>query len=328
MNPRILIVVAIVLVVLVLGGMAAYFFVFAKQEPPPKSPEEIAMTTDDDGDGSMNAEETAAGTDPKDPSRFPGSHKKVMVARSPIAANTLLKDDLFAVREVAAKGDAPDAAVLESEKRRVIGKVSATGIEEGEFVVEAMVYGGKPQLSFLVPKYKRAYSLTYDELPAVGGNLELGDIVDVVSFFTVNREEGRPIEYAKIIIQSAKIVAKGTQFTPKDPTDTSPPVVPTSLTLSLYPHEVEKIIWAENYAGGGVLKFALRAPVNDAFARTLGTTENSVFSSEILNTPRRVELYTAGELGDVVRFDPVKDDRVGLQVVTRQTPKVILENRR
>lgn len=312
MNPRILIIAVVAILVLVLVGVGGYFYIAGQQAPDEPTEAELLATRDTDGDGHMDAKELEAGTPIDDPTRFPGSHKRVLVAKQDIPSSTLLRGDMFTTREVAARGEAPDASVLESDANRVYGRISSSDIHGGDFVVEGMVYGGAPQLSYLVPKYKRAISIRYDELSAVSGLIELGDLVDAIGFFNLRPEVGGEVEYSKILVQNARIIAKGRLFIPKDPSDTSPPPPVTGLTVAVYPHEAEELVWAENYRGGGNLRLALRAPVNDVFARTSGVTERSVFGRGMLKVPNKVEMYAGTGRGIEVQFEPVNNDRIGL----------------
>jgi Flp pilus assembly protein CpaB len=303
-------IVGVVLVVLIIGAVGVYFMVFKKQQPE-VDPAQLALTIDTDGDGFKDVDEKAKGTDHNDPKRFPGSHKKVLFAKTDIATNSLIRDNMVDVREVAAKGEAPDAALLEADRSKVVGHISAIDIKAGEYVVDAMVYGGRPQLSFLVPKYKRAISLRYDQLAAVTGLIQLGDLVDVIGHFKVRRREGGELDYTRVLVQNARVVALGQMFMPKPPGDTSPTPAPTGLTLSIYPHEAERLVWSENYQGTR-LTMALRSPANDALARTPGVTDDAVFGRMILNDAREIEVYYGGIWGGVTRFERRDGDRLGL----------------
>ncbi len=310
MNPRILIIAGVAVVILVIALVGAYFALFKSTEPT-EDPAVAAAKVDTDGDQFTDVDEQAQGTDPNNPQRFPGSHKKVLVARSRIPANELIRDNMVDVKEVAARGEAPEAAILEQDRIKVTGHISALEIQQGDYIVDAMIYGGKPQLSFLVPRYKRAISLKYEQLAAVSGLVELGDLVDVIGHFRVRRREGGEAEYARILVQNARVIALGQRFVPKDPSDTSIDAPPTGLTLSVFPHEAERLIWSENYPGTRLV-LAMRSPANDAEARTAGVTDNGVFGRDVLSDPRMVEVYYGGVWGGVTRFSRPDGDRMGL----------------
>lgn len=313
MKPQLLAIIGGVLVLLIIGAVAVYFVMFRKTAPV-EDPAVVAARMDSDGDGFTDVDERAQGTDPNDAKRFPGSHKKVIVARKDISSNTLLGEADFQVREVAARGEAPDAAIIEAELARVVGRISSSEIREGDFLTEAMLFGGRPQLSYLVPKYKRAVSLRYDQLSAVSGLVKLGDLVDVIGHFRVRRRDeggGGEIEYSRTLVQTARVIALGQAFLPKAPGDTTPDAIPTGLTVAIYPHEAEQLIWAENYPGARLV-LALRSPVNDALARTSGVTDEALFGSSLISKPQNVEVYYGGVWGGVTRFERREGDRLGV----------------
>lgn len=284
-----------------------------------EDPAIAAARLDTDQDQVPDVIEQQQGTDQNDKTRFPSyegrpaSHKKVLIARTDVAVNTLVREDMIDVKEVPMRGGAPDLALLEADKSRVVGRITQVEIKAAEFIMANMVYGGKPQLSFLIPKYKRGISLRYDPMSAVGGLIQLGDLVDVIGHFRMQRREGAPLDYSKIIVQNARIVAKGDQIMPQAPEDTTVLPPPTSLTVSVYPHEAERLIWAENYAGARLI-LALRSPVNDVLARTYGTTDEGLFGKTLLNDAKTVEVYLGSRSAEVKRFDPADGERRNIPV--------------
>jgi len=315
LNPKLLIIIGAVVGVLFLSAIGAYFFIFRSTQPV-EDPALAAQKLDSDSDGYTDVDELAQGTDPKDSKRFPGSHKKVLFAKQDISANILITENMLDVKEVAAKGEAPDATVLDLDRARVVGHISTVDIKTGDFVVDAMIFGGQPKLAFLVPQYKRAISLKYDELAAVNGLIQLGDIVDVIGHFRVQRREGSPIDYTRIIVQNARVIAIGPRFIPKSEADTSPESIPTGLTLSVFPHEAERLIWAENYLSGGALGarlvLALKSPMNSAQENTAGVLDNTLIGKDIIADPRAIEIYHGTKYGGVARFGRPDDERMGL----------------
>lgn len=307
MNPRILMIVGAVLVLAIIGGVAVYFMAFKQSGPSEAELAAQAANRDSDGDGYKDVDEQAAGTDPNNRDRFPGSHKTVMVAKQDVPANTLLREDMFQSREVTAKGQSPDAAILDANKGSVVDHISQVDIKTGDFIVPAMIFGGKPQLSFLVPKYKRAISLKYVELQAVSGLVQLGDVVDIVGQFRVRRhataEGGEPtdMDYTRTIVQNARIIALGMQFLPRGAADTSIPPPPSGITLSVYPHEAEELIFAEGQTGARLV-LALRSPTNDALARTAGVNDVALFGRGVVNATSGVEVYDGVLAREVTRF--------------------------
>lgn len=304
--------------VLLIGAVGVYFMAF-RESAPVEDPAVAAAKVDSDSDGVPDVIEGQQGTDPRDKGRFPAyegrpaSHKKVLVARVDVPVNVLVKEDFIDVKEVPMRGGAPDLALLEADRSRVVGRISQTSIKPGEFIMASMVYGGKPQLSYLIPQYKRGVTLRYNQQDAVGGLIQLGDVVDVIGHFRVTRREGSPRDFSWIICQNVRIVAKGEEFLPRAPEDTSPIPPPTSITVSVYPHEAERLIWAENYPGGRLV-MALRSPTNDILAKTLGTTDERLFGRGLLNEAKTVDVFVGARTGEAKRFDPVELDRMGQPV--------------
>lgn len=316
MNPRVLLIVSIVLVLLVVGSVAAYFKLF-KAQANPQAEAEQALKKDSDSDGVPDVEERLAGTNENDPNEYPeyqgrpASHKKVLVSRASIPPNTLVRDDMVDVKKVAAKGVAPDGTLLEPDRARIVGHISQMEIKPGDFLLDNMVYGGRPQLSYLIPKYKRAIALRYEPLSTVNGLVNIGDVVDIIGNFYVNRRVGGTTQFTKIFVQNARIVALGAEFIPRAPGDTTPVAPPTGFTLSVYPHEAERLIWAE--ASGARLVCALRSPQNDVLAKTNGTTDELLFGKSFLHDPRSIEVYGPLGIGNRrTQFDPVTGQNLSL----------------
>lgn len=122
----------------IVTSVGAYFWIFRKQQPA-VDPVAIAAFIDSDGDGFRDIDERTIGSDPNDPRRFPGSHKKVLVARCGIDPGVLITEIMILEKELPAKGACPDQVLLAAERKYVVGNTSSRRIREGDFLLPGMI---------------------------------------------------------------------------------------------------------------------------------------------------------------------------------------------
>lgn len=311
MNVRVLVIVLVVGVLAILGLTAVYFTIIAEPKPP-ETPAPPPPPPDTDNDGINDPEERAKGTDPNDPTRYPGSHVMILVAAGEIGENVLLAAEHL--REVErAKGDYPEGTFLVEKKSEALGKITRAVIRDGEPITSRHIFSER-RLAYLIPRFMRAISFNYDELAAIGGMLKPGDFVDIMGYFTVP-ERGNE-QYSKIFVQGAKVLGIGQDLGfPKPPPDTAaqaggappPPPPPTRfVTFALTPREAELLFWAEKNNPGN-LRYALRSPLQSLEAVTEGQTTENFYGLTLMRRPHRVEVFVGAREAKEVSVDRVED---------------------
>jgi pilus assembly protein CpaB len=143
-----------------------------------------------------------------------GDVTAVVVASQDISAGSEITAEM--VKSV----DVPVSLVVKNaitDSELVVGETARFPISEGEQLVKAS-FGAQSEedaLAYVVPKGKRAISLSVEEVTAVGGLLRSGDRVDVIAVFDSDRNileflagpaESRPTT-AVIVLQDVEILA-------------------------------------------------------------------------------------------------------------------------
>lgn len=230
----------------------------------------------------------------------PVATTEVLVAARDIAPKTpLTAADLKAVK---INSDAVPAAALRSDKQTdVVGKIVTVPIQAGEFIL-AGKFGATAGATFTVfppnvaaevgqpiapgtPNY-RAMSITVPDQFAVGGAVQVGDLVDVMYTFAFDPNKyfrpqpgiapGSPQDTrvsdfsVKIILEKVPVIAR---------------------TLNVYTIRTDAAT-AERLAyltaAGAVLQMLLRAPADDRAARTEGATFEPVQQTFGFRVPVRI----------------------------------------
>ena len=211
----------------------------------------------------------------------------VVAAREIPAKTTITQGDLKVVEY---NLDSKPAAAL-ARQEDVIGKVTTTPISIGEPVLLSKLNDGKT--SFVVmpldqlgsdgaPKptapFFRAFSITVPDADAVGGNVQPGDIVDLMVSFNFD-----PLKYyqntlptqtadtsVKIVLEKVVILARlGAVYTIRGDTDTA-----------------ERVTYLQST--GGRLLMLLRAPKDERAANTSGQLGPRVIDALKIPVPQRV----------------------------------------
>jgi len=147
-------------------------------------------------------------------------------------------------------------------KTQILGKYALDKIIGGEQVVRKRIsMEGNEQLSFAIPKGKRAVTIAVNEVIATGYMIKPGNKVDVIVSFEGNKEKYNEIEVefpkiTKHILQNVQDLAIGTARYKEETTDGNPV---TTYTLAVTPDEAEKLIYGEEF---GRIRLALR-PIED-----------------------------------------------------------------
>lgn len=132
-----------------------------------------------------------------------------------------------------------------SDPNQLVGRVVISPLSKGQTIMESLlaVAGTGSGLQALIPPGMRAVTLEVSEFSSVGGMLEPGCRVDLVS--TMNDPKVHEA-MAKTVLQNVKITAIGRSMSPPHPVDGQPMPPPSNnVTLLLTPKQVQTLELAQ-----------------------------------------------------------------------------------
>lgn len=224
--------------------------------------------------------------------------RRVLVAARDIPPKTLIAAaDLKAIDINTAA--VPATAIAPEEQATVVGKVVTATIQAGDFVTQAKL-GSETGTSFTVfppgveipaggaippgtPNY-RAMSITIADQFAVGGAVQVGDLVDIMYVI--------PFDPAKYLVPQTGVAAaqdrRISDFSAKILLERVPVIarVLTVYTIRTDAATAEQIAYLQ--ASGAQIQLLLRAPVDTRPAGTQGATFGPVFERFDFPIPLRV----------------------------------------
>jgi pilus assembly protein CpaB len=154
----------------------------------------------------------------------------VVVAKQDIdPGKSLTKEDLVVAKVPA---EAAPGHVF-SDPNQLVGRVSISPLAKGQTILETLLasIGSGSGLQALIPPGMRAVTLEVNEFSSVGGMLEPGCRVDLIS--TLNDPKTHE-SMAKTVLQNVKVTAIGRNVTPVHPVDGQPAPPPSNnVTLLL-----------------------------------------------------------------------------------------------
>lgn len=165
----------------------------------------------------------------------------------------------------------------------IIGKRAKDSIIAGEQILkDRLVSENNMNLSYTLPKGKRAVSINVNEASEVANYLKAGDSVDVI--VTLEKEEvntaTQKITYPKIsktVLQGILVLGVGQdEGQVNNSKENAKKELPKTVTLAVNPNEAEKLVFASE---DGVIRLALR-PAGDESEVQL----NGVIRKEISGT--------------------------------------------
>ena len=191
---------------------------------------------------------------------------------------------------IIAAGDIPSGTVLSSQNVKTVawplkvippksasslheieGRVVMVPIPQGNPVLFSMLApeGTAAGLSGILPDGKRALTIKVDEVSGVGGFIHPGDHVDVLVDLALKEESEH---FSRTILHDIVVLTTGQIWQQKGD---DKPVVVTTVTLELTPHESEVLNLASNE---GKVRLALRNRNNKTIAETEGVTTSFLLS--------------------------------------------------
>ena len=165
--------------------------------------------------------------------------RAVVVAARQIPAGTKLTEKDIAIKQLPAQVIPKDyPSSIDAIKQRIV----KTTIQPQEIITESRLVeqGARAGLPFVIPQGQRAITIRVNEVSGVGGFINPGDRVDIVSVLKGNEEKA----FSKTILQNVLIIAAGDKIF--DPNNVSEPQskVVSQITVALNPRDAEKLALA------------------------------------------------------------------------------------
>ncbi|MEQ8175155.1 MAG: Flp pilus assembly protein CpaB [Syntrophomonadaceae bacterium] len=183
----------------------------------------------------------------------------VVKARENIPKDTVINANSLVVEEIPAQYVHPDAV---RDKTAVVGKVTTSNIAAGEQILNQKMLGASDEekrLAYAIPQNKRAMSVAIDSVSGVSGNVQRGDMVDVVAVVEVKATgEADPIPYSILVVQNVMVLSIGQNTATnveKKAQDS------TTVTLAVSVEEAQRLALATEK---GAIRLLLRSPVDKA----------------------------------------------------------------
>jgi len=195
---------------------------------------------------------------------------KIIVAQKEIPVGTTIRSEHISLVE-RPKKNLPESGFAET--KLVIDRMVKSTIYNGEIVLnERLVEPGAPGgLPALIPEGMRAVTLRVDDTISVGGFVQPGyhvDIVTTIDFHGVNEET-----VSKVILQNIRVVATGQEIERKE--DKKSKVVPT-VTVLVDLEQAERLVLAAN---AGTIRLVLRNHRDESEKPTDGVKLSNLIST-------------------------------------------------
>lgn len=165
--------------------------------------------------------------------------RAVVVAARQIPAGTKLSERDLSIKQLPTQVVPKDyPSSVEAIKQRI----AKTTIQPQEVITESRLIeqGAKAGLPFVIPPGQRAITIRVNEISGIGGFINPGDHVDIVSVLKGNEEKA----FSKTILQNVLVIAAGDKiYDPNNITESQPKVV-SQITVALHPKDAEKLALA------------------------------------------------------------------------------------
>jgi len=181
-----------------------------------------------------------------------GTPTTVRRAQKDIPAGTTILAD-YVLEATRPKNIVPEGAF--NSQRLVLNRMAKTAIYKGEILMqERLTEPGAPSgLSSLIPEGLRAITLRVDDTIGVGGFVQPGHHVDIVTTVDLRGETNETV--SKVILQNLQVIATGQEIDHKDRKESEKPKTVPTVTVLATPEQAEKLTLAAN---AGVIRLILR----------------------------------------------------------------------
>lgn len=187
----------------------------------------------------------------------------VVYAKTEIPAGVKIQPEMVSRKQIPPEG-LPEGVFSEIET--VKDRVPTGAIYPGEMILQKRLAGiGTPAgLPAMIPSGHRAITLKVDDTIGVGGFIQPGNFVDVVTIVNIG-ESGREL-VSKVILQNVLVIATGNEV--DSPEDKKAKVVPT-VTVLVSLEKAERLSLAIN---AGSIRLVLRNQADKEEEITDGVT--------------------------------------------------------
>lgn len=165
-----------------------------------------------------------------------------------------------------------------SDKKEIIGKMTKARIVKGEpILIERLFEEKMTTMPYIIPKGKRAMTISVNEISQVSTFMTPGDFVDVIVTYEEKDKElaGRKIfypKYTKVLMQNVQVLGIGRNMQEVNKIEGE---LPTSVTLAVTLLDAEKLILAEE---SGSLRLVLRPAMDDSITITPGVIRDDLMT--------------------------------------------------
>ena len=211
--------------------------------------------------------------------------KPVIVALSEIKAGTKITKDKLGIKQVPVQTFIEGAS---DSPEPFLGRFAKSTFQKDEIITESRLVkkGASGGLSIIIPEGMRAITIKVNDVIGVGGFVNPGDHVDVLSVYK-NKEkvnqDGSTSEgeaYSKTILQNVLVLATGDKLYDPNNLSESGAMIVEQVTLALLPKDAERLTLAFSKS---LLHLSLRPYGEQKIAETYGVTPDDVY--EFYNIP-------------------------------------------
>lgn len=201
--------------------------------------------------------------------------KTAYVAVQDIAAKVVITDNMITAIKVPVDITLPIGA---ADKNEIIGKMTRERIVKGEpILIERLFPEKKTTMTYIIPKGKRAVTISVNEIIQTAGYITPGDFVDIIVTYEEKDKEVNGVKtsypkFTKVLLQNIQVLGVGKNMTEVNLIEKE---LPTSITLALSLLDAEKLILSEE---SGTLRLALRPATDEGFVTTPGIIRDDLMT--------------------------------------------------
>ena len=205
--------------------------------------------------------------------------RAVVVASKEIKAGTKLTDADLLIKQLPAQAVPKD---YPSSISAIKGRIAKSTLQPEEVITETRLVGqgASGGLPVVIPPNHRAITIKVNEVIGIGGFINPGDRVDIISI--INKSEEQTL--SKTILQNVLILAVGDKILDPNIVSDPQPKIVSQITVAISPKDSEKLSLA---ASTGQLQLALRPFGESSFSSTEGANLQDVYGYFAAPTTQR-----------------------------------------